>query len=674
MEGAWRMPSLCWGLCAFALTPLQSKFVASMFATTMLVLVLLSSFPGTAYSFDGSASVRLGIPLNGQFESVLDGGSCSSIGGEDGDGGGGGSGVCDWEKEHEGSSFGADGLVVKRDTEPTRSLGNGIPGRYNLQSGDINYWLLDSSELFDGGLNVRDELRRRDGDAEHVKRQPSVELYITFNTCLQPQPNAALPSAQRPTGPPPALELFMSNSSDNKTPGPAATTKSQTTIPIVGGFGSLTINATGAIWVSVYAPRFSNINQWQDIWNYELVLSTTKPYHGYVDDQFLYLVDTDNSAALFITGNMSTTAATEGGIDEDTNGDDLLTRPPPYTIYAQNTGVASRFSGLENSYCAVTKLAQVRPSSLDSSMTSRGLGNLPKEQFHLRELNRSSTYLAFLARPGSNSSNDTSGTLWRALNVSTKKDGNCQIIYNLPFCSEVAYAVPSNPTQFSMEQLTTFYDDIAAGWHKNFSYSLQQINCNVSKVSAYSIARGCTDCDNAYRNWLCAVTIPRCMDWSSPLPYLADRAATELFYNGTSAALQSHAYTPALTPVQVTEHSATVGNMTEKVLSRNKDIDTVVRPGPYKEIKPCLDLCWTLVQSCPSSFGFACPKLGSWAAQLSYGEREGGDVTCSYLGAVYFQSSASKWSTGWWGGGGSGGIVWSVGVVVVIWSLVWECL
>lgn len=662
------MLSLCCGLRAFSLAPLRPKFT-SMFAITVLVLVLFSVSPTTAHSFDGGSSVRLGIPLGGGFEPVLDGGgSCPSIVSEATEGG------CDWEEEEEegeeGLSFGAHGLKGKRDAEIMRGLGNGIPGRYNLQAGDINYWVLEPTELFRGDLNTRGELRRRGdgGGDKHVKRQDQlpIQLYLTFNTCLQPQPNAALPGSQRPTGPPPALELFMSNSSDNQTPGPATTTKPQTTIPIVGGFASLTINATGSIWVAVYAPRVSNINQWQDVWNYELVLSTTKPYHGYLEDQFLYLVDTDYNSALFITGNMSTTASAEGGIDEDVDGAELLTHSPPYTMYAQNTGVYSRFFGLERSYCAVTKLAQVRPSSLDSSMTARGLGNLPKEQFHLRELNRSSTYLAFLARPTSNDSADTSGTLWRALRVSTKTDGNCQIIYNLPFCNEVAYAVPSNPTLFGMQQLMTFYDDIAASWHKNFSYSLQQINCNVSKVSAYSIARTCTDCDNAYKNWLCAVTIPRCMDWSSKLPYLAERAATELFYNNTATALQLHPYAPALTPPQLAEHNATVGNQTGKIPSRNKQIDVVVQPGPYREIKPCLDLCWMLVQSCPSSFGFACPQPQSPGAELSYGERAGGDVTCSYLGAVYLQNGAPKWSVG------SGGVVWLAGAVV--WFLVWEGL
>lgn len=662
------MPSLPYSC---SLTPLQSKFVASLLATTVLVLVLFFvSFPKSAYSFDGGASVRLvGVQLNGPFAAGL-GGAGDCIEGEEGSGGGGdGGGI--WEGLGVGELRG-------RDNEIVRGLGNGVPGRYNMRFGETNYWLLEPNDLFAyeatdvKRATTRDVLQRRNNDEGNgkVRRQDerSKELYITFNTCLQPQPNQDLPESERPTGPPPALQVYVSNTTENQSPGPTVTDKPQTEIPIIGGYGNLTINATGSTWIGIYAPNVDDSEQWEEIWNYEIVLSTTRPYHNYIDDQFLYLVDSDNSAALLITGNMTSTSSADGGVDEDYEEDELMSRPPPYTMYAQNTGVQSRFDGLERSYCAVTKLAQVRPGSLDVSMTRRGLGNLPKEQFHLKELNNSSTYLGFLTRPGSDGSDgsDTSGTLWRAMSINTKSDGNCQLIYNLPFCSEVAYAVPSNPTLFGMERLMTFYDDIAVGWYKNFSYSLQQVQCTASKTSAYSLSRNCTDCDLAYKNWLCAVTIPRCMDYSSPLPYLASRAASELFYNSTSDSLQQHPFTAPLSPEQIEEHENTTMH---GVSSRNKMIDSIVRPGPYKEIKPCQDLCWALVQSCPSSFGFACPQPGSWGWERSYGVRDGeGDVTCSYLGAVYFLSAGER-LRGWWGGGGMG-MFWAVGMGV--WFLWWE--
>lgn len=63
------------------------------------------------------------------------------------------------------------------------------------------------------------------------------------------------------------------------------------------------------------------------------------------------------------------------------------------------------------------------------------------------------------------------------------------------------------------------------------------------------------------------------------------------------------------------------------------------------------------MQNCPSSFGFACPQPWSWGGGESYGEREGGDVTCSYLGAVYFLSAGVRGGVRWWSSGVLGGWV-----------------
>jgi calcium channel MID1 len=75
--------------------------------------------------------------------------------------------------------------------------------------------------------------------------------------------------------------------------------------------------------------------------------------------------------------------------------------------------------------------------------------------------------------------------------------------------------------------------------------------------------------------------------------------------------------------------------------SRNPIIDAQIKPGPYKEVLPCKDLCYDLVQSCPAALGFGCPE-GKWL-NSSYGVRSpNGDITCSYLGAAYFLNRAWK--------------------------------
>lgn len=211
-------------------------------------------------------------------------------------------------------------------------------------------------------------------------------------------------------------------------------------------------------------------------------------------------------------------------------------------------------------------------------------------------------------------------------------DGNCQLLFDLPYCSEVAYAVPSNPKTFpNIDDLKKLYDDNAKNLSQNFLYSLQQIPCNTSSAAQYSLARNCDDCAAAYKTWLCAVTIPRCYDFSSNLTYLQPRNVAQNFTNGTSPSASSD---PSFSPAN---QSAMYMNS-----SRNLLIDTNIQPGPYKEVLPCQDLCYTLVQSCPAALGFACPRRNR-GLERSYGVRDpSGAITCSFPGAAYFLSDAGK--------------------------------
>lgn len=203
------------------------------------------------------------------------------------------------------------------------------------------------------------------------------------------------------------------------------------------------------------------------------------------------------------------------------------------------------------------------------------------------------------------------------------------MIFNLTFCSEVAYAVPSNPRTFpNITDLTKLYDDNALALYKNFSYSLQQIACDTTSSARYSLVRDCADCDHAYKQWLCAVAIPRCHDFSSSLPFLQPRNIAQEFINETT-----------LDPMRSEANSTNMAAMYAN-RSRNPLIDTTIRPGPYKEVLPCKDLCYSLVQSCPAALGFACPseRMG---LNRSYGARDpSGNITCSFLGAAYYQNGA----------------------------------
>lgn len=211
------------------------------------------------------------------------------------------------------------------------------------------------------------------------------------------------------------------------------------------------------------------------------------------------------------------------------------------------------------------------------------------------------------------------------------------MIYNLTFCNQVAYAVPSNPNTFpTAAALSAFYDGYAQSMWSYFELVLQQVQCETTPTQMYSLVRNCTDCAAAYRSWLCSVTIPRCQDFSSTAPWLQPRAITQPFPNGTS--LPSDVQAPFANSLPFNS-------------SRNPLIDASVQPGPYKEILPCDDLCYDLVQSCPAEIGFACPLPGQYGFNTSYGRRTAADddgaITCNYPGSAHFFSGAARGATSW---------------------------
>lgn len=258
--------------------------------------------------------------------------------------------------------------------------------------------------------------------------------------------------------------------------------------------------------------------------------------------------------------------------------------------------------------------------------------------------------------------------MWNPMQFTTKSDGNCQLIFDLPFCDSVAYAVPTNPQNTSLDTTTLaqVYDNYTAALYKQFAITLQQIPCNTTTSAQYSLATNCTKCARDYKTWLCAVTIPRCTDLSTPnttdFSFLLPRNIGQKFPNGTD---------PDLDSLGLTNSSATDRMWANS--SRNAMIDQVIKPGPYKELPPCKELCYDMVQSCPTALGFACPRdsgFGGGLLKKSYGSFDtrrigkGGDgvLTCNFLGVDWpTLSSGTSLRVG--------GVWWFV-VGAVVWALV----
>ena len=85
-----------------------------------------------------------------------------------------------------------------------------------------------------------------------------------------------------------------------------------------------------------------------------------------------------------------------------------------------------------------------------------------------------------------------------------------------------------------------------------------------------------------------------------------------------------------------------VKNQSAYLDSRNSQINVSIKPGPYKELLPCADLCHKLVQACPAALGFACPSDSK--SSTSYGMRGldlDGNPMCNDPGA-FLVSGATR--------------------------------
>lgn len=555
---------------------------------------------------------------------------------------------------------------------------NNSPNRGNVSTAQINVWrykqelLMGAYAVDQPGLpnNVSEvveraaapqhaDLRKRQEQdvtqQGHEARQTSERVaYISVNTCSQPTWRG--PGSQSEA--PPQLTLYTSGP-DNREPGPNSS-GSQESILLEEGFAATSLQASSDIYLAIAAPSLSS--DFTGGWTYDIAVSINNYYHqANFSVPFLYLVDTDTTSALLVTDNLTQANASDKTFKQWLN----LTDPLPFTVFA-NDFTDTRRIGMSYSYCGLQNIKQI--GGLDNTtasssgpfvrtdMVTRGLGNKPKQQFLVGNLTRSTSYDVTLALVGNGVNAGKGvvgggGTVWQPTTWTTKSDGNCQLLYDLPFCDEVAYAAPSNPSNFNTSALLDLYDTYASQLYANFSFSLQQISCDPSNDEKYSLARSCDDCARAYKQWLCAVTIPRCEDFSNNASFLQPRNVGQPFFQDQpplSGAILNQSYQPMPgaptlpdSPINQTWYSSFATNS-----SRNPAIiDDKIAPGPYKEVLPCEDLCYSLVQSCPAALQFSCPLPGR-GLEVDYGKRPDSQtvIECSYLGAVYYIDDAGRLS------------------------------
>lgn len=113
--------------------------------------------------------------------------------------------------------------------------------------------------------------RQTGGSKPHNKRAGSIEptgsLFITLTTCSQPTGGSGSPGA---------LQLYVSNSSQNSLPGPQASPQmSASNDPTWAGFLSITLPLfqASSVWIGVSAPQLQG-QGWTGNWTYQLGVST----------------------------------------------------------------------------------------------------------------------------------------------------------------------------------------------------------------------------------------------------------------------------------------------------------------------------------------------------------------------------------------------------------------
>lgn len=353
---------------------------------------------------------------------------------------------------------------------------------------------------------------------------------------------------------------------------------------------------------------------------------------GYKEELGLVLDDTDNLRASFLTP----------GYDN----------VPPFRVYLVLTEAFP--AALKNSLCAVKAIPSetanfavtqtIRTSNQDGLLGTVTLPHdqqlalaKPRRQVLLSALKSATDYTAIFVADVPNQTG--AEVMYMATPFRTKKSAYCALVTDMKFCTEVAYAVPITPPNpptaaVDLDGVKKIYEDHVEVLMHNFENVLAQYDCSKSQ---YSLIRNCTDCQLAYRRWLCSVSIPRCTDVEDVTdfknhgyippeekpkaddnPYLIDRSKG---------------------PVVVQRNTSTL--RTAINLPEN---ETRIDPGDFGEVLPCIDLCFDVVQSCPNFLGFGCPvknMAGNYATMNSDG------FQCNGLGLVPVPSEGAVSRQGW---------------------------
>lgn len=306
---------------------------------------------------------------------------------------------------------GADRSIIGRAGEVIPPLGNNAPGILNINQNASQFWTFPNTTLF-GHHSPQTPGLTSYFEGHNVSVTPDapgeIELYISITICQQPlakDPNA--------NGTPAQLKLYVSTSSNTQEPNEI---NHDYDVPVDGGFGWLNISVKNDVYFGVYAPTNDG---YEGFYNYQLTASIDGFYASSYSDPNVYFVDSDTNSALLYTKNTTSTTNSSNSTFQQ-----WMNQPPVFSLFVQNQDNPS-ILGLRNSICGLQNLAQMQGlPDVETVMTAAGDG-LPKQQFYVKSLNRSSTYYAIAAMVGNSTDQGSGvvgggGTVWNFSNITTK--------------------------------------------------------------------------------------------------------------------------------------------------------------------------------------------------------------------------------------------------------------
>lgn len=438
---------------------------------------------------------------------------------------------------------------------------------------------------------------------------PAIPPYNTSNTTLLESIEQSAADARRST----LASLYISDDDAFQRPGPAnaSSLDSRNIGYALGGWASLEVdvtqrsdNSSETLWIGVWPPADSR-NVTPGTYQFQIVASTRAKMVSVDYTRRPRLDDTDQTQALVSSFNY--TASSPPVLDAivlPTFGSNSLADADYYN---------SSFCAIADAWADVLESNQ--EIAINSSETQRGTEvntlNDSRRQFAISGLDAGTNYTVWLVETtslGTGSAQSYSTTLFPAIKMVTKRNDNCRLIYDVPFCPNVAYSIPVNPS-ISTPSALSVIQEFVNPQYSNFSLTIDTFPCGSHDFGMYSYVQTCESCKKSYQDWLCAVAMPRCTD---PLqdPETQSRATQDSAeLTGAPTGLNTN-----LLPYIVNRN----GNGSNALPSRQPFIDTQLRPGLYGELLPCIYTCYFVERTCPPLIQWACP-VWDITAQRDYG-------------------------------------------------------